>query len=133
MGARDPVGAPFSDLLEIKPFCEHQASRQREEARETDILRKHAVQVRKRLFIASMNEALRLKEAKEEIRPIFDTIGDQLYKVDLNGQQTEKGIYRTANAPEFDHSASHLESDPQLVNYFAHNLPLLWQLGRSKK
>ena len=32
-----------------------------------------------------MNEALRLKEAKEEIRPIFDSIGDQLYKADLNG------------------------------------------------
>ena len=26
-----------------------------------------------------------------------------------------------------------LETNPQLITYFAHNLPLLWQLGRSRK
>ena len=79
------MSAVFSEVLEIRPFWEGVAQRDREEARQGEILRKHAVQVRKRLFIAAMNQALRLKEASEEIRPVFDTMGDQLYAADLNG------------------------------------------------
>ena len=66
------------------------------------------------------------------MRPIFETVADQLYKADLNGLVANKRIL-APNAPEFFLQTPRLEDDPQLVSYFAHNLPLLWQLGRSKK
>jgi uncharacterized protein YpiB (UPF0302 family) len=74
----------FSDLLVVKPFTEATSEIARQKTLEQAFLRKHALQVRKRLFLAALNEALQLQDAGEEIRPIFDTVADQLYKSDLN-------------------------------------------------
>ena len=93
--------------------------------------RRHAVQVRKRLFLAAMNEGLRQQLANAQIRPSFDTVGDQLYASDLNRDKLLRNFQsRQKNAPD---SIELLEQEPQLVNYFAHNLPILWHLGAFKK
>ena len=76
--------AVFSDVLLIEPLSTQQANKERLRAHERQLQQKHAVQIRKRLFVQSLNKALALQQTEEKIEPMFDTVGDQLYNADLN-------------------------------------------------
>ena len=80
-GSEDAV---FSDVLLIEPLSTQQTNKERLRALERQLQQKHAVQIRKRLFVQSLNQALAAKQSDEKIQPMFDTVGDQLYNADLN-------------------------------------------------
>ena len=113
-------------------------------------MKKHAVKLRVHLFVAALNHALSLKHEGHQNRQMQVVIKSKRIKhlnnkvceshefEHLNQEEDEEWQEEFLSGSSLDAPDSHSEyfglvKNPQLVNYFARNLPLLWQLGRSKK